>query len=176
MSATRRFRTVVMANKDDAYHEIMEKSLFNAPDGTPLVWCGKAWGINQIGRACGPYLFDDIIENNEPLFKHFFLGDTEETELKLKEKCEKEYGAKIVGMYSPPFLPLEKYDLKEIADLINRSGANIVWTSIRAPKQDFLNAKLIPYLNDGIVLIGVGAAFRYKLGELKSPEQKLSVF
>lgn len=163
-------RTIVLANKDDNYYDVMEKSLFNTPDGTPLVWCGRAWGIKDVGRACGPYIFDDIIEDKDPLLKHFFLGDTKETELKLKELCEKEYGSQIVGMYSPPFMPLEKYNLKEIAEMINYSGANIVWTSLRAPKQDYLNSELLPYLNDGIVLIGVGAAFRYKLGELKSPE------
>lgn len=163
-------RTVVVADKDPKYLEVMENSLFNTPDGTPLVWCGRAWGIKQAERACGPHLFDDLLEDKDPSLKHFLLGDTEETEMKLKEKCEKEYGTQIVGMYSPPFAPLEEYDIQGIAKLINDSGANIVWTSLRAPKQDYLNAMLAPYVNDGVVLIGVGAAFRYKLGELKSPD------
>lgn len=162
-------RTLVIANKDDTYHEVMENSLFNTPDGTPLVWCGKAWGIRSVERVCGPYLFDNLIEDRDPSLKHFFLGDTAETETKLKEKCEKEYGTQIVGMYSPPFLPLDEYDIEGIAKMINESGANIVWTSLRAPKQDYLNAMLVPFLNDGVLLIGVGAAFRYKLGELKAP-------
>ena len=163
-------RTVVIANNDDVYHNVMENSLFNAPDGTPLVWCGKAWGIEQVERVCGPYLFDDLIEDKDRSLKHFLLGDTVETETKLKEKCEKEYGTQIVGMYSPPFLPLEEYDIEGIAKMINESDANIVWTSLRAPKQDYLNAMLAPFLKDGIILIGVGAAFRYKLGELKTPD------
>lgn len=171
-------RTVVIANKDNAYHEVMENSLLNSPDGTPLVWCGRAWGIKQIERACGPHLFDDLLKDKDPLLKHYLLGDTPETEEKLKNLCEKEYGTQIVGMYSPPFTSLDKYDIKGIAERINKSGANIVWTSLRAPKQDFLNAKLAPYINEGVILIGVGAAFRYKLGELKSPDgilQKLGL-
>lgn len=163
-------RTVVIANKEPKYLEVMEKSLFNTPDGTPLVWCGRAWGIKQAERACGPHLFDDLLEDKDPSLKHFLLGDTEETEMKLKEKCEREYGTQIVGMYSPPFAPLEEYDIQGIARMINESGANIVWTSLRAPKQDYLNAMLAPFVNDGVVLIGVGAAFRYKIGELKSPD------
>lgn len=163
-------RTVVVANNEPKYLEVMENSLFNTPDGTPLVWCGHAWGIKQAQRACGPHLFDDLLEDKDPMLKHFFLGDTEETEMKLKEKCEKEYGTQIVGMYSPPFAPLEEYDIPGIAKMINESGANIVWTSLRAPKQDYLNAMLAPYVNKGVVLIGVGAAFRYKIGELKSPD------
>lgn len=163
-------RTVVVANKEPKYLEVMENSLFNTPDGTPLVWCGHAWGIKQAQRACGPHLFDDLLEDKDSNLKHFLLGDTEETEIKLKEKCEKEFGTKIVGMYSPPFAPLEEYDIPSIAKMINDSGANIVWTSLRAPKQDYLNALLTPYVNDGVVLIGIGAAFRYKIGELKSPD------
>lgn len=163
-------RTVVLANNEPKYMEVMENSLFNTPDGTPLVWCGRAWGIKQAERACGPHLFDDLLADKDPSLKHFLLGDTEETEMKLKEKCEKEYGTQIVGMYSPPFAPVEEYDIQGIAQMINKSGANIVWTSLRAPKQDYLNAILLPYINDGIVLIGVGAAFRYKIGELKNPD------
>lgn len=112
-------RTVVIANNEPKYMEVMEKSLFNTPDGTPLVWCGRAWGIKQVQRACGPHLFDDLLADNDPTLKHFLLGDTEETEMKLKEKCEKEYGTQIVGMYSPPFVPLEEYDIPEIAKMIN---------------------------------------------------------
>ena len=163
-------RTVVVANNEPKYLDVMETSLFNTPDGTPLVWCGRAWGIKHAERACGPHLFDDLLEDKDPNLKHFLLGDTEETEMKLKEKCENEYGTQIVGMYSPPFAPLEEYDIQAIAKMINQSGANIVWTSLRAPKQDYLNAMLAPYVNDGVVLIGVGAAFRYKIGELKSPD------
>ena len=54
--------------------------------------------------------------------------------------------------------------------MIHDSGAIIVWTALRAPKQDFLNAMLVPYLNDGIVCLGVGAAFRSVIGELRQPD------
>lgn len=43
--------------------------------------------------------------------------------------------------------------------MINGSGANLVWTALRAPKQDYFNSMLVPYLNDGIICVGVGAAF-----------------
>ena len=111
-----------------------------------------------------------MLEDKDPELKHFFLGDTDETLAKLKAKCEKDYGTQVMGMYSPPFAPLEEYDLEGLAKMINESGANIVWTSLRAPKQDYLAAILAPYLNDGIVMVGVGAAFRFILGEYKAPE------
>ena len=161
-------RTVPIANRDDSYQEVMEKSLMNTPDGTPLVWCGHWWGLKQVQRACGPHIFPRMLKDKDPELKHFFLGDTDQTLVALTKKATDEFGAQVVGSYSPPFAPLEEYDMKGIAKMINDSGATIVWTSLRAPKQDFLDAMLTPYLNDGIVCVGVGAAFRAVIGGLKA--------
>lgn len=163
-------RTVPIANKDDKYWEVMENSLMNTPDGTPLVWCGHWWGLKQVQRACGPHIFPRMLKINDAGLKHFFLGDTEETLAALTKKATEEYGAEVVGSYSPPFAPLEEYDFEVIAKMIHESGANIVWTALRAPKQDFFNAKLVPFLNDGIVCLGVGAAFRVLIGGIKAPD------
>ena len=163
-------RTVNFANTIDAYQEVMEKSLLNTPDGTPLMWCGRWWGLKEAERVCGPHLFNDLLNDKDPVLSHFFLGDTEETLTSLKSKIANNCGAKIAGSFSPPFKPLEDYDLKGIAKMINDSGATVVWTSLRAPKQDYLGAMLLPYLNNGVVLIGVGAAFRFYLGEYKEPD------
>ncbi|MGN0234621.1 MAG: WecB/TagA/CpsF family glycosyltransferase [Bacteroidaceae bacterium] len=163
-------RTVPIANKDDKYWDVMENSLMNTPDGTPLVWCGHWWGLKQVQRACGPHIFPRMLKDNDRVLKHFFLGDTDETLSALTRKATEEFGAQVVGTYSPPFAPLEEYDVEDIARMINESGATIVWTSLRAPKQDFLNAMLTPYLNDGIVCVGVGAAFRSVIGKLRQPD------
>jgi len=163
-------RTVVIANKDDKYQTVMENSLMNTPDGTPLVWCGHWWGLKNVQRACGPHIFPRMLKDKDSELKHFFLGDTEETLAALKKKATEEYGANVVGSYSPPFKPLEEYDIEGLAKMINDSGATIVWTALRAPKQDILNSMITPYLNDGIVMVGVGAAFRSVLGVLKQPD------
>lgn len=163
-------RTVPIANRDDSYWQVMENSLMNTPDGTPLVWCGHWWGLKQVQRACGPHIFPHMLKMKDVGLKHFFLGDTEETLAALTKKAKEDFGADVVGWYSPPFAPLEDYDFGDIARKIHESGANIVWTALRAPKQDFLNAKLVTYLNDGIVCLGVGAAFRSVIGELRQPD------
>lgn len=163
-------RTVPIANKDEQYFQVMENSLMNTPDGTPLVWCGHWWGLKNVQRACGPHIFPRMLKDKDPQLKHFFLGDTEETLAALTKKATEEFGANVVGSYSPPFKPLEEYDMEGLAKMINDSGATIVWTALRAPKQDILNSMITPYLNDGIVMIGVGAAFRSVLGILKQPD------
>lgn len=162
-------RTVAIANRDDAYLEVMENSLMNTPDGAPLIWCARLWGIKDAQRVCGPDLFEKALIEDPTGIKHYFLGETVETLNRLNARLS-ESDTVISGTYSPPFKPLEEYDLQGIANRINESGANVVWTSLKAPKQDFLNAKLLPLLNNGIVLIGVGAAFRVFLREYKTPK------
>ena len=153
-------RTVVAANRDPAYLDVMEHSILNVPDGTPLVWCGKAWGLS-VERVVGLDLFTTLLKDGVP---QFFLGDTEETLEAVKEKAVLE-GCPVAGVYSPPFAPLEEYDLQGIAQRITDSGARIVWTALRAPKQDILAARLLPFVEDGVVFVGIGAAFRLYLGE-----------
>lgn len=163
-------RTVVVANKDDRYQEVMEHSLLNTPDGTPLVWCGHWWGLKEVQRACGPHIFPRMLKDKDPELKHFFFGDTEDTLEALTKKVKDEFGTNVVGTYSPPFKPLEEYDIEGMAKMINESGATVVWTALRAPKQDILDSMITTYLNDGIVMIGVGAAFRSVLGQHKQPD------
>ena len=79
-------RTVPIANKDDKYWEVIENSLMNAPDGTPLVWCGHWWGLKQVQRACGPHIFPRILKMKNAGLKHFFMGDTEGTLVALTKK------------------------------------------------------------------------------------------
>lgn len=158
-------RTVVHASRHKDYREVMEHSMMNIPDAEPMIWAAKMWGIKDIQRTMGPLLFQTMLTDNSSGLKHFLLGDTEETLDKIVEKASNK-NALIVGTYSPPFCKLEEYDFENIAKIINDSGADIVWTAMRAPKQDFFNRKLLTYV-DNKVCVGVGAAFRFYLGEYK---------
>lgn len=163
-------RTVNTANIDAAYCEVMNHSMMNTMDGMPLVWAAKLWGLKNVKRTMGPALFNTMLSNGKP-FKHFLIGDTEETLAAVSERYRKEYSAQIVGAISPPFCHVDEFDYKSYADKINKSGADIVWVSMTAPKQDFFSAKILPLLKDGIVCIGVGAAFRYNLKTYKEPNK-----
>ena len=160
-------RTVYMANHDKDYCELMNNAFMCTPDGMPLTWMARLWGRKDVKRTDGPDLFVSMLTKPESGVKHFLLGDTDETLAAVNEKYPM---ANIVGTYSPPFLPLEEYDLQSIADMINESGANVVWLSLRSPKQDYLAQRLQPLLH-GKLCIGVGAAFRFALGEYKHPNK-----
>lgn len=163
-------RTVNTANNDTAYREVMANSMLNTTDGMPLVWAARLWGLKDVERTMGPALFDTMLSSGKP-YKHFLIGDTAETLAAVTKRYSEEFGAQIVGTVSPPFCNVEDFDYEGYAQQINDSDADIVWVSMTAPKQDFFSAKILPLLKDGIVCIGVGAAFRYNLKTYKEPNK-----
>lgn len=158
-------RTVVIASKDKEYQKVMNNSFMNLPDAEPIVWAARLWGLKDVQRTMGPLLFRKMITESQNGLKHFLLGDTQDTLDSILE-ITKGTNSNIVGILSPPFCDIDDYDYKDYADKINESKADIVWLALRAPKQDFFAVKLLPYL-DKKVCIGVGAAFRFFIGEYK---------
>ena len=165
-------RTVRYANLHDDYLKVMSDSLMNIPDGMPLIWFARVWGIKNAERTMGPKLFQQMVDLPEESLKHFLLGDTDITLGNLVNKVGQTNGGQIVGTFSPPFCSIDEYDYEMITRQIRASGANLVWLSLSAPKQDFLAARLSEMLPK-ILFVGVGAAFRFYLGEYKEPNNKM---
>ncbi len=157
-------RMIKYAGTDNDYQDVMHNSFMNLPDGTPLTWCGKLWGEKGIACTSGPSLFKTMLEQGNNGTKHFLLGDTQDVLDALKDKFTKEYGTNIVGTFSPPFADVNEFDYQGISQMIKESEADIIWTAMRAPKQDYFNQHLCKHLNRG-VCVGVGRAFRAALGE-----------
>ena len=70
-----------------------------------------------------------------------------------------------------PFCDVEAFDYDEIARMVEADGAKIIWVALGAPKQERFMARLLPHLQQG-VMIGVGAAFKFYSGmeERRCPE------
>lgn len=163
-------RTVRFAGKDEKYRQLMHDSFMNWPDGTPLSWCGKWWGLKDVSFTNGPATFKKMLLNGDQRIKHFLLGDTQEVLDGIVKKYKTDGGANIVGVYSPPFAPLEEYDFDAIEKMIRESGANIVWSAMTAPKQDFFDQIMSKRMPD-VLFIGVGRAFRISIDMVKeAPE------
>lgn len=137
------------------------------PDGVPLVWAGRAAGFKEIRRVCGPDLMPRALAvSPETGWRHFFLGGSAGVAERLAEKAQRDYpGIQIAGIACPPFRPLTSAETDELIDQINNSGADIVWVGLGAPKQERWMAEHRDRLNASI-LIGVGAAFNFGVGDL----------
>lgn len=160
-------RTVALGNQDENYRQVMHEAALCIPDGMPLVWMARLWGLKDVQRSTGPDLFVRMLSDSQSGLRHFLLGDTEETLAAIRAKYP---DANICGTLSPPFCEVDDFNYEGIARIVNQSGADIIWVSLRSPKQDFFAARLLPFLNRGIC-IGVGAAFRFAVGRIKHPPE-----
>ena len=159
-------RSVSYGNSHPDYAEVLNNSTYTFTDGMPLIWMARLWGIKSNQRTAGPILFQGLMSEKDNGLRHFMLGDTEETLSALRDKFPE---SNIVKTFSPPFCEVNEFDYVGIAKMINETDANVIWVSLRAPKQDYFSARLAPMLDDGKICVDVGAAFRFALGQYKMP-------
>lgn len=138
------------------------------PDGMPLVWALRALGHARATRVYGPDLMVAFCmraaRNGTPMYlyggRHPFGSELLERRL-----TERFPGLRIVGRSSPPFRPLTAAEDEHELELINGSGAAIVWVGTGQPRQEQwmhrMRARLSPSM-----LVGVGAAFDFHAGLL----------
>ena len=161
-------RTTHLANINESYCEIQNNSLLTIPDGMPLVWIAHNSGFKNVGRVSGPDLIEAVFKiSREKNYSHYFYGSTPKTIFRMQSNLQKRFpGLEIKGAFSPPFQPLEKFDIDSLAKEINRLKPTFFWCGLGAPKQERLIALLQPKL-DSTISLGVGLAFEYLGGTVK---------
>jgi N-acetylglucosaminyldiphosphoundecaprenol N-acetyl-beta-D-mannosaminyltransferase len=130
------------------------------PDGMPLVWMGRLRG-HAVERVYGPDVMLAACERGQALgHRHFFYGGADGVADALAARMQARFPAlQVAGTYTPPFRALNAEEEREVAALINASGADIVWVGLGTPKQDrWVEAP---------VLIAVGAAFDFHTGRVR---------
>ncbi len=157
--------TTVMAHDDERYRRVQREAAFVLPDGKPLSAYSKRHGFPEAERVTGPDLMGELFARDDGL-SHYFYGGSEETIALLRERLRERYPhMKIAGMVSPPFRPLTKEEDEEAVSAINRSGADIIWVGLGAPKQEnWMHAHKGRVRG---VMIGVGAGFDYHAGNIR---------
>ena len=138
------------------------------PDGMPVVWALRSFGCKRQQRVYGPTLTLALCAMAQKRSHGIFLyGSCSETLDSLKKNLLRRYpDLRIVGSFSPPFRPLTEAESREVVQQISDSGADIVFVGLSTPKQEFWMATHHRKL-DGMVLVGVGAAFDFHAGKLR---------
>jgi N-acetylglucosaminyldiphosphoundecaprenol N-acetyl-beta-D-mannosaminyltransferase len=161
-------RNLMYAVKDDKLSNAINESLLSIADGTPLAWYGRLLGCKRIQRVAGFELMANMLEKNNG-FKHYLLGDTEQTISRVIAKAGKENNNLRIAGHSPPFR--EQFSELEndiIFEKINSEDPDIVWVSFGGGKQEKWMHQNIGMLRRG-VLVGAGAAFKFYLADLYIP-------
>lgn len=160
--------TVMDATKDGMLRRAINGALLSIPDGTPLAWYGRLLGSRKIRRVSGVALMKRLLEE-EKGFGHYLLGDTDKTIQRIMDQAKQHNTEIQIEGHSPPFRgEFNRSDNELMLESINRASPDIIWVSFGGGKQDKWMHENYQRLDRGI-MIGVGAAFQYYIGGIKTP-------
>lgn len=158
---------VMEAQSDENFRQILNGAFLCTPDGMPMVWLGKHHGHPEMARVYGPDLMLKVCAWSESSgCRHFFYGGApgvaEELRDRLTEKFPK---LQVVGIYTPPFRPLNETEDRELLQMVEAAQPDILWVGLSTPKQEKFMAAYLPKL-PVTLMVGVGAAFDFHTGRV----------
>jgi N-acetylglucosaminyldiphosphoundecaprenol N-acetyl-beta-D-mannosaminyltransferase len=156
------------ARKDSELHTILNAADIATPDGMPLVWALRSFGIEDQPRVYGPTLMLVLCEQAARLGHRVFLyGGRSETLEALQANLVRRFpGLKIVGSYSPPFRDLTEEEQRVVQGQIADAAPDLLFVGISTPKQErWMSAHRRVFR--GAVMVGVGAAFDFHAGRVQ---------
>lgn len=110
-----------------------------------------------------------LCHKDNPDCKIFLLGAKEGVALKAQKEINARIGREIiVGAHSPSFgFEKNESECKEIVDIVNNSGANVLLVGVGAPKQEKWIAKYHSQLPNVKIFLALGATIDFEAKTLK---------
>jgi N-acetylglucosaminyldiphosphoundecaprenol N-acetyl-beta-D-mannosaminyltransferase len=152
----------VMARREPAYRDLLNRGHLNLADGMPVAWATRILGasterisgIDSMGRVAEWGTGRDL--------SHFFYGGTEEIAASVPAAlAERVPGLRVAGAESPPFRSLVEWREADLSDVVSRvraSEARALWVGLGAPKQDVVGDRLAA-MDAAPLVFCVGGAF-----------------
>lgn len=159
--------SVVTASQNEAFHDVIAQADLALPDGAPVAWALRREGFSEQERISGPDLTWRYLAVAEKIGQSvFFYGSCDATLAKLRARIQTHFPKlRVAGMLAPPYRQLTDEEDQQHVDLINKSGANVVFVGLGCPKQEAWMAAHRGRIQ--AVMVGVGAAFDYHAGTVK---------
>jgi N-acetylglucosaminyldiphosphoundecaprenol N-acetyl-beta-D-mannosaminyltransferase len=161
--------SILAARKDQAVKKTYKDADLVICDGVPVLWASHFLGKPLKQRLTGFDFFPHFIAHCAARgYSIFLMGASEGVAAALSNKYRSLYPTiKIAGNYAPPFMPVFSDDENSrMVNMINESGADVLFVSLTAPKQDLWIHEHLPNLKVKLAL-GVGAAFDAENGSIK---------
>lgn len=159
-----------VAKKDDKFQKALKEADILIPDGTGIVWAARMLKGKTISRITGTDMHAYLLKQaQEHQLKVFYMGSSDETLFKIKERIQKEYPAISCGTYSPPYKAVfSEEDNQAMRDAINSFRPDILFVGMTAPKQE----KWVHQNREELqanVICSIGAVFDFYAGTVERP-------
>jgi N-acetylglucosaminyldiphosphoundecaprenol N-acetyl-beta-D-mannosaminyltransferase len=156
---------VTMESYDSAeYRALVNGADLVTPDGMPLVWALRLFGLSTATRVYGPTLTEHVLRQAATADMPVgFYGSNPEVLERLLKACRARFpGLPVAYAYAPPFRQLTAAEDEAVVRDIHRSGLRILFLGLGCPKQERWMASHRPRVR--AVMLGVGAAFDFLSG------------
>ncbi len=161
-----------IAEKDAEFKKALQDSDILLPDGIAIVAAVKLLTGKKIKKIAGADLHQYFLtELNKKSGKCFYLGSSENTLLKIKERVSVDFPNIVLETYSPLFkAQFSDDDNKQMIEAVNTFAPDVLFVGMTAPKQekwatenrDLLEARYI---------CSIGAVFDFYAGTVARPSQ-----
>ncbi|WP_372422887.1 WecB/TagA/CpsF family glycosyltransferase [Salinarimonas chemoclinalis] len=160
--------SIMRAQEDPAHRAALAAADLVMPDGQPLAWTGRLRGHAGVERVCGPDFLTAFCRATAAQgWGHYFYGGADGVAHALAERLAAQApGLVVAGAETPPFRALSEEERQETLARIRASGARVLWVGLGCPKQEKWLHDNGPAL-EGIVCLGVGAAFDFATGRVR---------
>jgi N-acetylglucosaminyldiphosphoundecaprenol N-acetyl-beta-D-mannosaminyltransferase len=159
-----------LAYKNPIVKDALQNSNILILDGLYFGWVALFKNGIKINRIAGWDAFVYFSTKlNEDKGRVFFLGSSDETLRKIKERYNKEYPNVEVGTYSPPFkAEFSVEDNVQMHTAVNSFNPDVVFVGMTAPKQEVWSYTNRNFLNTHIIC-SIGNVFDWYAGNSNRP-------
>jgi N-acetylglucosaminyldiphosphoundecaprenol N-acetyl-beta-D-mannosaminyltransferase len=155
---------VMKAFDDPEFRRLVNSAERVTPDGMPLVWALRRFGVRGATRVYGPSLTLEICARAEArgVPVGFYGGGPEVSDALRARMHERFPRLELPFVYSPPYRSLSAQEDRDLSEAIEGSGARVLFVGLGCPKQERWMAAHRGSLS--CAMVGVGAAFDFLAG------------
>jgi len=165
--------TLVEANEDKHYFDLLKDNPHNFCDGAPVHWIVRKKTSKRdvpSERTPGPDIFARVVPAVEGAVPQYFIGSSDDVLLKLKDKLG--LYSRFSHFYSPEFTSEIGVLARSVETYLLDKPSGLVWLGLGGKKQDSLALELSKTLP--FYFLGVGAAFDFSAGAKKRSPKIIS--
>ncbi len=158
----------IMASHDILFRQALMTSDVLIPDGVGIVIAARVLARKKIEKITGSDLHSMMIDAvSVSKGSCFYLGSSDETLSKLRERLAREHPAVRVGSFSPPYKTIfSDYDNFLMINAINMFKPDVLFVGMTAPKQEKWVYENKSKLSADIIC-SIGAVFDFYAGTIK---------